>query len=137
MAIKIMLLIGGFICGVVALLYLFSDSDPDPLNNSHLVKSYQVCDGVYVSVLLDDTGGATVPFFYQYYLMEHRIISLKDKKQFPAPVLISDVGSAKIICDGNRIKINVTGRVFEFTNRVLVKNAQGSARHIDLVAVSQ
>lgn len=135
MAIKIMLLIGGFICGVVALLYLFSDSDP--LNNSHLVKSYQVCDGVYVSVLLDDTGGATVPFFYQYYLMEHRIISLKDKKQFSAPVLISDVGSAKIICDGNRIKINVTGRVFEFTNRVLVKNAQGSARHIDLVAISQ
>ncbi|MBW3475109.1 hypothetical protein EYY99_17775 [Hafnia alvei] len=135
MAIKIMLLIGGFICGVVALLYLFSDSDQ--LNNSHLVKSYQVCDGVYVSILLDDTGGATVPFFYQYYLMEHRIISLKNKKQFPAPVLISDVSSAKIICDGNRIKINVIGRVFEFTNRVLVKNAQGSARHIDLVAISQ
>lgn len=135
MVIKIMLLIGGFICGVVALLYLFSDSDP--LNNNHLVKSYQVCDGVYVSVLLDDTGGATVPFYYQYYLMGHRIISLKDKKQFPAPVLISDVGSAKIICDGNRIKINVTGRVFEFTNRVVVKNAQGSARHIDLVAISQ
>nr|WP_279078864.1 hypothetical protein [Hafnia alvei] len=135
MAIKIMLLIGGFICGVVALLYLFSDSDQ--LNNSHLVKSYQVCDGVYVSILLDDTGGATVPFFYQYYLIEHRIISLKNKKQFPAPVLISDVSSAKIICDGNRIKINVIGRVFEFTNRVLVKNAQGSARHIDLVAISQ
>lgn len=69
--------------------------------------------------------------------MEHRIISLKNKKQFPAPVLISDVSSAKIICDGNRIKINVIGRVFEFTNRVLVKNAQGSARHIDLVAISQ
>ncbi|MDN6018368.1 MAG: hypothetical protein L0I28_02555, partial [Enterobacterales bacterium] len=95
------------------------------------------CDGVYVRVLLDDTGGATVPFFYQYYLMDHHVVSLKDKKQFSAPVLISDVGSAKIICDGNRIRINVTGRVFEFTNRVLVKNAQGSARHIDLVAISQ
>lgn len=135
MAIKIMLFIGGVICGAVALLYLFSD--PDQLNNSHLVESYQACNGVYVSVLLDDTGGATVPFFYQYYLMDHRVVSLKDKKQLPAPVLISDVGSAKIICDGNRIRINVTGRVFEFTNRVLVKNAQGSARHIDLVAISQ
>ena len=53
MAIKIMLFIGGVICGAVALLYLFSD--PDQLNKSHLVESYQACDGVYVSVLLDDT----------------------------------------------------------------------------------
>ncbi|MCU7783095.1 hypothetical protein [Lelliottia amnigena] len=81
-----------------------------------LYASQKVTDGVYLYVTKYKGGGATVSDVYRYYLdgkLDGDILShLKERAAF----LVADVGNAQATGYGTHININITGRVYSFTN---------------------
>lgn len=59
-------------------------------------------------------GGATVPDVYRYYLnnKNQTIEQLRENK----PFLVSDNGNAIISGYGNTVNVNLSGRVYSFSN---------------------
>jgi len=116
---------------VAAIFYFYFTSKNHSPEDNKLISSYEICSAVYVKIILDDSGGATVPNFYSYYLMKNIPTDNKMKNELPAPVLVSDSPNAKIRCDNKRVYINFVGKVFEFTNRVLITDDNGEPIKID------
>jgi hypothetical protein len=102
---------------VVAIgLWLSSFASKDDKYSIALTK--EIRRDLYLYIIRNEDGGATVPYLYRYYFWNENInfseISVMMNRQ--APFLIADNDSAEIHPDGDVISIIFNGRIFKFLN---------------------
>jgi hypothetical protein len=97
---------------------------------SRVVQRYALGDTGMVYVVVDNSGGATVPFIYRYYLStrsdddEQLLQSLsKDDHAF----LVTRDGDAKVSVEGMRVKVSVNDSVYRFVSPVSLRRGDRSA----------
>ncbi len=61
-------------------------------------------------------GGATVSDVYRYYLDTKLQDNLLEHLKKRSPFMVADTGDAKISGYGSHVNVNLTGRVYSFTN---------------------
>jgi hypothetical protein len=91
---------------------------------SEIIQRYPVGDKAMVYVVLSDSGGATVPFTYHYFV--HRSIdddslALASLRDNATAFLVTRDHDAQTSVFGNQIKIAVKKQVFHFHNPATVR----------------
>ncbi len=92
---------------------------------SRIVKRYPIDGDGTLYVAISDTGGATVPSIYRYYLhrkIEGDELALKALSSEGRPFLVTRDHGARVVIEGRRIKISVTDSVYRFSSPALLKN---------------
>lgn len=117
LTVVLLLLVAGY-----AVYQFYFNGDPDDM----LYSQQKITDDTFLYVTKYKGGGATVSDVYRYYLDGNLrgdpLTSLKNRE----PFMIADVGNAKVTGYGNHINVNMTGRVYSFTNSDLF-NSDGVA----------
>ncbi|MDU4840428.1 MAG: hypothetical protein E6X49_04670 [Leclercia adecarboxylata] len=82
-------------------------------SDDRLVMQKEISENVTLYVT-QYGGGATVPDVYRYYLnnKNQTIEQLRENK----PFLVSDNGNAIISGYGNTVNVNLSGRIYSFSN---------------------
>jgi hypothetical protein len=97
---------------------------------SKVVSQYPLGDGGMVYVVVDDSGGATVPFIYRYYLstaFSNDSDVLEALRKQDNAFLVTRDGNAKVLIDENRVRISVNNSVYRFNSPVLLRRGEQSA----------
>ena len=110
-----------FVCLVQALyIYMSAPGRPDPVKINSVTN---VGQGGAVYEVLYDSGGATVPIVYRYFLMSlqpgDEEALKKVKKNAPFLVTKSSAAVREVLDD--RVKLKVDGVIYEFHNMSLFK----------------
>ncbi|HHA1932125.1 TPA: hypothetical protein ACOEP6_000505 [Enterobacter ludwigii] len=90
----------------------FANQPPD----DDLYSQQQITPEVYLYVTKYKGGGATVSDVYRYYLDTKLQDNLLEHLKKRSPFMIADTGDAKISGYGSHVNVNLTGRVYSFTN---------------------
>lgn len=91
---------------------------------SEIIQRYPVGDKAMVYVVVSDSGGATVPFTYHYFV--HRSIednrsALASLRDNATAFLVTRDHDAQVSVFGNQVKIAVKRQVFHFHNPAIVR----------------
>ena len=110
-----------FVClGQALYIYMSAPGRPDPVKITSVTN---VGHGGAIYEVLYDSGGATVPIVYRYFLMNLQPgdeEALKKVKK-NAPFLVTKSSAAvREVLDG-RVKLKVDGVIYEFHNMSLFK----------------
>lgn len=88
-----------------------------PPNDDALLSAKQIGPDTWLYIT-ENQGGATVSDVYRYYLSaELKTDPLKALGHI-APFLTADTADAKVNKWGNRVSINLSGKVYQFTSSV-------------------
>lgn len=95
---------------------LFLNQEPKPVL-SEIIGRYPLGEKGMVYVVLTDAGGATVPYYYNYFV--HRRIdddkqALETLRQDATAFLVTRDWDAKISVDGYRVKVSVRNQINRF-----------------------
>lgn len=113
------------IIAIAAFVYIMVTPSTSP-NYDQEVARVLLSDDMQIVTYRNNQGGATVPFTYHVFLLG-RGETLDDS----APFLVTSTPNIEVATtDSDRVAIEVTGDVLEFTNRLWVKNADGELHHI-------
>ncbi|QHF02370.1 hypothetical protein N015_08065 [Pseudomonas asturiensis] len=104
--------------------WILMSSPPSP-TLSRVVSTYPVGrDGMLYKVV-SDTGGATEPFSYRYYIFQ-RIddskVALKKLRDEGSAFLVTRDGDAKVDIRGAVVKISVSKAVYSFHSSTLFRH---------------
>ncbi|WP_074752610.1 hypothetical protein [Pseudomonas abietaniphila] len=91
---------------------------------SEIIRRYPVGDKAMVYVVVSDSGGATVPFTYHYFVhraIEDDSLALESLRDNATAFLITRDHDAQTSVFGNQIKIAVKRQVFHFHNPAMVR----------------
>jgi len=86
---------------------------------SEVIQRYPVGDKAMVYVVVSDSGGATVPFTYHYFVhrpIEDDILALESLRNNATAFLVTRDHDAQTSVFGNQVKIAVRRQVFHFHN---------------------
>lgn len=110
-----------FVClGQALYIYISAPGRPDPVKITSVTN---VGQGGAIYEVLYDSGGATVPIVYRYFLMDlqpgDEDALQKSKKTAPFLVTKSSAAVREVLDD--RVKLKVDGVIYEFHNMSLFK----------------
>ena len=91
---------------------------------SEVIQRYPVGDKAMVYVVVSDSGGATVPFTYHYFVhrpIEDDILALESLRNNATAFLVTRDHDAQTSVFGNQVKIAVKRQVFHFHNPAMVR----------------
>ena len=97
------------------LLYQHSINSPP---DDRLWRKKPLTEDITLYITKYNGGGATVSDVYRYYL-GNNTLKLEQLGE-SEPFLVSDTGSARVNGSANTVSVVLTGRVYSFTNSVLV-----------------
>ena len=102
-------------------LYIYVPGRPDPVK---IVSVTNVGQGGAIYEVLYDSGGATVPIVYRYFLMsfQPRDEEALQKTKKAAPFLVTKSSAAVREVLDDRVKLKVDGVIYEFHNISMFKN---------------
>lgn len=89
-----------------------------PPYNDTVFSSRQLNENTWLYVTKYQGGGATVSDVYRYYLAGKLSASPLKELGKIAPFLTAERGDAVVSKIGNLLSVNVTGKVYDFTNSV-------------------
>ncbi|WP_175924675.1 hypothetical protein [Burkholderia latens] len=89
-----------------------------PQDRRELVGAKQLRSDLYMYVIRDDPGGATVPFRFKYYFWSRRVdadgmAAVMDRQ---APFLVASNESAEVNVAGDDVAVAFSGRIYDFSN---------------------
>lgn len=90
---------------------------------SEIIQRYPVGDKAMVYVVVSDSGGATVPFTYHYFVhrrIEEDSLALESLRNNATAFLVTRDHDAQTSVFGNQVKIAVKRQVFHFHNPAMV-----------------
>ncbi len=91
---------------------------------SEIIQRYPVGDKAMVYVVLSDSGGATVPFTYHYFVhrsIEDDGLALESLRENATAFLITRDHDAQTTVFGNQVKIAVKRQIYHFHNPAIVR----------------
>jgi len=91
---------------------------------SEIIQRYPVGDKAMVYVVLSDSGGATVPYTYHYFVhrpIEDDNLALASLRENATAFLVTRDHDAQTSVFGNQVKIAVKRQVFHFHNPATVR----------------
>lgn len=106
--------------GQALYIYLAAPGRPEP---TRVVSVTEVGEGGAVYELLYDSGGATVPVVYRYFLMALQSSdaeALHESKR-STPFLVTKSSKAVREVSGDHVKLKVSGTIYEFHSISLFK----------------
>ncbi|MCX3311674.1 hypothetical protein ORN12_22340 [Pantoea vagans] len=99
---------------IVGTVWYLDSSPPD----DEIISKRQLSEDTWLYITKYKNAGATDSNVYRYYL-NGKIENPMTVIQRSAPVLTADVDTAKVTAIGDHVMINVTGKVYNFTNAAL------------------
>jgi len=99
--------------GLVVLRFITISSMPDP---DRVVSVTPLGDGAAVYEILYDSGGATVPFIYRYYVfmqLKNEESVLEEVRRLEPFLVATSSGAVKDIA-GRNVSLEVKGTIYEF-----------------------
>jgi hypothetical protein len=91
---------------------------------SEIIQRYPVGDKAMVYVVVSDSGGATVPSTYHYFVhrpIEDDSLALESLRNNATAFLVTRDHDAQTSVFGNQVKIAVKRQVFHFHNPAMVR----------------
>lgn len=91
---------------------------------SEIIQRYPVGDKAMVYVVLSDSGGATVPFTYHYFVyrsIDDDSLALESLRDNATAFLVTRDHDAQTSVFGNQVKVSVRKQVFHFHNPAIVR----------------
>lgn len=106
--------------GQALYIYISSPSRPEP---SKIVSVNKVGEGGAIYEVLYDSGGATVPFIYRYFLMEVQPSDEEalNKTRKATPFLVTQSTHAVREVVGIKVKLNSDETIYDFHNTAYFK----------------
>ncbi len=103
---------------LVVLVYALVQQYSGPPYDDELILSKQLNSSSWLYITKYKDGGATVSDVYRYYLAGKLSASPLKELGKIAPFLTAERGDAVVSKIGNLLSVNVTGKVYDFTNSV-------------------
>jgi len=91
---------------------------------SEIIQRYPVGDKAMLYVVLSDSGGATVPFTYHYFVhrpIEDDSLALESLRDNATAFLVTRDHDAQTSVFGNQVRIAVQKQVLHFHNPAIVR----------------
>lgn len=101
---------------------------------SRVVQKYALEGGGVVYVIESNSGGATVPLTYRYYLnaaLDGDEVILNTLGESDNAFLVTRDANAKVLVEPKRLIISVTDSVYQFTTPISW-NAEGQSSFVDV-----
>ena len=101
--------------GQAIYIYTSAPNRPEP---THVVSVTKVGDGGAIYEILYDSGGATVPYIYRYFLMalQGTDADALEKSKKTTPFLVTKSTEAVWSVTGNKVKLKSEDIIYDFHN---------------------
>ena len=116
-------LCGGLICICLAqALYIYLASEK-VIQPTRVISSVNVDEGGAIYEVLYDSGGATVPFIYRYYLLarQSNMGEVLERMKMTRPFLVTKSTAAVQSVMQDRVKLIVTDTIYDYNNIAFYK----------------
>lgn len=113
---KVALVILSIAC-ILQAFYIFLTT-PNPPEPTEIISVTPLDTQIAVYEVLYDSGGATVPFIYRYFILERNIddSEILNRIKSSSPFLVTKSSSAVQETSPDRVKLKTTDAVYEYRN---------------------